>query len=149
MSKPWETVVAISDLENRRTLARILGQLGWEATCVSTVGQCRELLDKGEVALIFSGQFFLDGDYRTILRAAHGGTEGPTVILAAGRTPAIADEAIRLGAFDLIGIPYRPTDVEWTIIKARRNRQALAAAQASARLLAPSRRSENLVRHAS
>jgi DNA-binding NtrC family response regulator len=149
MSKPWETVVAISDLENRHALAKILGQLGLDAICASTLSQCRELLDKGEVGLIFSGQFFVDGDYRALLAAARGGAEGPSVILAAARRPAIADEAIHFGAFDVIGIPYRPTDVEWTVIKARRNRQALAAAQASARLVAPSRRLEHLARHAS
>jgi len=149
MSKPWETVVAISDLENRRTLAKILGQFGLDSMCVSTVGQCRELLDKGEVGLVFCGQFFSDGDYRAVLTASRQCNEGPSVILAAVRTPAITDEAIRLGAFDQVGIPLRPTDVEWTVIKAQRSRRALAAAHAAPRLVAPARQLENLARHAS
>jgi DNA-binding NtrC family response regulator len=150
MSKPWETVVAISDLENRRTLAKILGQLGLDAMCISTVSQCRELLDKGEVGLIFSGQFFTDGDYRAVVAAANArSSPRASVILAAPRMLAIADEAVHSGAFDVIGIPYLPTDVEWTVIKARRNRQALAVAQATALLVTPSSQPETLVRRAS
>lgn len=147
MGKPWETVVAISDLENRRALAKILAQFGLDAICVSTVAQCHELLDKGEVALVFSGLYFCDGDYRAILTASHDGYAGPCQILAAARTAAVVDEAIRLGAFDVIGIPFRPTDIEWTVIKARRNREALA--HASPHLVTPSRQPELVVRHAS
>jgi hypothetical protein len=114
------------------------------------VNQCRELLDKGEVGLIFSGEFFFDGDYRAIVAAAQTrSSPGAPVILAAPRVPAIADKAVHGGVFDVIGIPYLPTDVEWAVIKARRNRQALAVAQASARVVTPSSRLENLARRAS
>ena len=147
MGKPWETVVAISDLENRRALAKILAQFGLDALCVSTVAQCHEILDKGEVAFVFSGQYFCDGDYRAILAASHDSNAGPCLILAASRKAAVVDQAIRLGAFDVIGIPYRPTDIEWTVIKARRNREALA--HASPHLVTPSRQPELVVRHAS
>jgi DNA-binding NtrC family response regulator len=150
MIKPWETVVAMSDPENRRTLAKILGQLGLDAMCISTVSQCRELLDKGEVRLIFSGEFFFDGDYRAVVAAARSfSPPSASVILAAPRASAIADEAVHCGAFDAIGIPYLPTDVEWAVIKARRSRQALAMAQASARLASPSSQLQNLARRAS
>lgn len=71
------------------------------------------------------------------------------MILAAVRASAVADEAIRLGAFDLVGIPFRPSDVEWTVIKAQRSRRALAAAHAAPRLVAPVRQLENSARHAS
>jgi DNA-binding NtrC family response regulator len=149
MSKPWETVIAISDLENRRTLAKILGQFGLDAMCVSTVTQYRELIEKGEVGLVISGQFFPDGDYRAVLTASRYCNEGPAVILAAVRTSAVADEATRLGVFDLVGIPFRPTDVEWTVIKAQRSRQAVATTHAAGRLVAPARQLDNLTRQAS
>ena len=132
MNKPWETVVAVADIENRRALAAILASFGLDAMCVSTAGQCRELIDKGEVKLVFSGQFFPDGDYHTILRACQACHEQPSVVLAAPRTSAIADQAIALGAFDVVSIPYRPTDVEWTFLKLRRSRQAAAAASSHA-----------------
>jgi DNA-binding NtrC family response regulator len=146
MGKPWETVVAISDLENRRALAKILAQFGLDAICVSTVAQCHELLEKSEVGLVFTGQYFCDGDYRAILAASQASNAGPCQILAAARTAALVGEAIRLGAFDVIGIPYRPTDIEWTVIKARRNREAFA--HASPHLVTPSRQPKLVVRHA-
>ena len=62
MGKPWDTVIAISDSEDRRTLAKILGQFGIEAMCVGTVAQCRELLEKGDVGLVFASEFFADGE---------------------------------------------------------------------------------------
>jgi len=110
------------------------------------MAQCRELVDRGEVTLAFSGQYFCDGDYRAILSASRDSNVSPPVILASRRTPAIGEEAIHFGAFDVIGIPYRPTDVEWMILKARRNRQAAGQA---AHLVTPSRQQELLVRHAS
>jgi DNA-binding NtrC family response regulator len=147
MGKPWETVIAISDLENRRALAKILAQFGLDAMCVSTVTQCCELLDKGDVALVFSGQYFCDGDYRAILTASHDSNAGTCQILAAARTASVVGEAMRLGVFDVIGIPYRPTDIEWAVIKARRNREALA--HASPHLVTPCRQPELVVRHLS
>jgi DNA-binding NtrC family response regulator len=139
MGKPWDTVVAISDSEDRRTLAKILGQFGIDAMCVGTVAQCRELLEKGDVGLVFASEFFADGDFRSILSASLSRRLGPMVILAPSRSSRRADDAVRLGAFDAIGLPFRPTDVEWTVIKARRTREALAAAQANvSSIVAPS-----------
>jgi DNA-binding NtrC family response regulator len=138
MGKPWDTVIAISDSEDRRTLAKILGQFGIEAMCVGTVAQCLELLEKGDVGLVFASEFFADGDFRTILSASLSRKLGPMVILAPSRSVRRADDAVRLGAFDAIGLPFRPTDVEWTVIKARRTREALAEAQSDVRsIVAP------------
>jgi DNA-binding NtrC family response regulator len=136
MGKPWDTVIAISNSEDRRTLAKILGQFGIDAMCVGTVAQCRELLEKGDVGLVFASEFFVDGDFRSIVSASLARRLGPMVILAAPRSAKRADDAVHLGAFDAIGIPFRPTDVEWTAIKARRTREALAEAQAAASSIA-------------
>jgi DNA-binding NtrC family response regulator len=136
MGKPWDTVIAISDSEDRRTLAKILGQFGIDAMCVGTVAQCRELLEKGDVGLVFASEFFADGDFRSILAVSLARKLGPTVILAASRNAKRTDDAMQLGIFDAIGIPFRPTDVEWTVIKARRTREALAESQAAASSIA-------------
>ena len=132
MGKPWDTIIAIYDSEDRRTLAKILGQFGIDAMCVGTVAQCRELLEKGDVGLVFASEFFADGDFRSILAASLSRRLGPMVILAASRAAKRADSAVQLGAFDSIGIPFRPTDVEWSVIKARRTREALAMSQSAA-----------------
>jgi DNA-binding NtrC family response regulator len=149
MGRPWETVVAISDSEDRRTLAKILGQLGLDAMGVGTVGQCRELLEKGEVGLVFSSEFFPDGDFRAILGASQALARGPAVILASPRMLKRAEELVRLGAFDVIGVPFHPTDVEWSVIKASRAREALIQAQLATPLPSPASRLVNVVRQAS
>jgi DNA-binding NtrC family response regulator len=149
MGRPWETVVAISDSENRRKLAKILGQFGLDSMCVGTASQCRELLEKGEVGLVFSSEYFPDGDFRTIVTAAQAHTRGASVILASPRIPKRAEEAIQLGAFDVVGVPFRPTDVEWAVIKARRSREALAEAKLVSSLGSPAHGFENFARQAS
>jgi DNA-binding NtrC family response regulator len=149
MGKPWETVIAISDPDERRTLAKILGQLGIDAMCVATFSQCRELLDKGEVGLVFSGEYFPDGDFRELLMSSQARKLGPSVIVTSPRILKRSQEAIQLGAFDVIGVPFRPTDVEWVVIKASRNREALAETKLASPLVSPANRFENLARHAS
>jgi DNA-binding NtrC family response regulator len=149
MGKPWDTVVAISDSEDRRSLAKILGQLGIDAMCVGTFSQCRELLDKGEVGLVFSSEYFPDGDFRALLTASQARKLGPSVIVTSPRIRRRPQEAIQLGAFDVIGVPFRPTDVEWAVIKASRGREALAETKLASPLVSPANRFENFARHAS
>src|ERR1700728_5465715 len=107
MGKPWETVVAISDSEDRRTLAKILGQLGIDAMCVGTFSQCRELLDKGEVGLLFSSEYFPDGDFRALLTASQARKLGPSVIVTNPPFPKPPQTGIQLGAFEVVGVPFR------------------------------------------
>ncbi len=152
MGRSWDTIIAVSDPEDRRTLAKILGQFGIDAMGVGTVAQCRELLEKGDVGLVFAGEFFPDGDFRGILTASLARKLGPMVILAVSRHTRQSGDAVQLGAFDSIAIPFRPTDVEWTVIKARRTREALAAQVAASSLAAPATSPAqfgNLVRQAS
>lgn len=128
MSVPWEVIVAVPDWETRHTVSTTLRQLDLDPICVSTVGQCRELLDKGNVRLVFCARNFSDGGYQAILGAARSTKEQPAVVLMCSRTPAEHDEAILLGAFDVIPAPYPPTDVEWAVIRAGRNKPWLGRA---------------------
>jgi DNA-binding NtrC family response regulator len=125
MSKPWEVVIAVSDFETRRTLSTILEQMGLEPMCVSTVSQCCELLEKLNVGLVFCGRYFADGDYRAILSAGRPGEELPAVVVTRPRIPGEHHEANPPGVFDVITAPCRPTDVEWAVIRAGRNKPDL------------------------
>jgi DNA-binding NtrC family response regulator len=122
MSKPGKVVIVLSDLETRRRLAAILDRLGLDPICVSSVTQCRELLDQGDVGLVFCGRHFADGDSETILTAASGTKEPPAVVLMSAHPPGEPSEAIPLGAFDVLSLPGCPTDVEWMVIRAGRLR---------------------------
>jgi DNA-binding NtrC family response regulator len=123
MSIPWQVVVASSDLENRRTLVSILVRLGLDPFCVSSVGQCREILAKEIVGLIFSDPYLHDGEYRDILAASNPIYGLPYLVLTCRHTHSEYREAIGTGVFDVITAPCRPTDVEWMVIQARRDDQ--------------------------
>jgi DNA-binding NtrC family response regulator len=122
MNVPWQIVVASSDLENRRALMQILTRLGLDAVGVSNRVECDEVLKKQTVGLIFCERHLADGSYRDLLSTARSYPNKIRVVVTSKR----ADwdeylEAMRLGAFDVIASPCRPTDVEWMVIQAKRD----------------------------
>jgi hypothetical protein len=50
---PLQIVVAFRSLENCRHVATILVNLGLDPICISSVAQCRELLAKEDIDVIF------------------------------------------------------------------------------------------------
>jgi len=121
METPTQILVASSDLESRRALADILEKEGYDTICVSRASECREVLEAQRVGLVFCDRRLSDGSYRDVVAAARA-IQGKTRVVVTSR---LADwneylEALRLGAFDLIASPCRPTDVLWAILQARR-----------------------------
>lgn len=125
-SNPWEVVVVSSKLENRQDVAGMLFRLGIDPICVSTVDQCRNVRSRKDIGLVFCDRYVKDGDYRDILSAV-----GPSqteraakvVMMAELDTPEEYQQARQHGLFDIIPSPCRPTDVEWMVIQAKRNRR--------------------------
>ena len=128
MITPSKVVIALTDLETRRVLTRILSGLAVDPVGVSTVTQFRELLDKGDVGLVFCGRHFVDGDFEAILTASRAAKERPPVVLVSSRAPGGPTEEIPAGAFGAISVACRPTDVEWAVIRAERLRGNLGIA---------------------
>jgi DNA-binding NtrC family response regulator len=135
MENPTRILVASSELENRRGLVEILEKEGYDAVCVTRASECKEVLETHKIALVFCDRRLTDGNYRDVLAAARSTKAKPRVVV----TSRLADwneylEAVHYGAFDLIASPCRPTDVLWTILRARREELepvSLAAAGAS------------------
>jgi DNA-binding NtrC family response regulator len=65
-----QIVVASPDMESRRTLANILAGLGLDPICTATVSECRVMLIKENVALVFCDRDLADGNYRDIVAAS-------------------------------------------------------------------------------
>ena len=131
MSDTWQIMVASSDLENRRHLVSILDRQGFGTFCAANVSQCREILDNQEVGLIFCGRSFADGDYRDVLAATSmrkPGSKARVVLLAALGDSEQYKKAKELGVFEVINAACRPTDVEWMVIRAKRDEQKRASA---------------------
>lgn len=121
MLDPFEIVVVSSDLETRRQLSHILEEQGNDPICTSSLRECHEAIAGRNVGLVFCDPHVADGNYRELLAAYRLKDWKPRVVV----TSRSADweefkEAMRLGAFDVISAPCRPTDVEWMVIQARR-----------------------------
>jgi two-component system, NtrC family, response regulator PilR len=121
MNIPWDILVASSDLEGRRALSNILGNLGVDPLTSSTVRECKELMASERVGLIFCDRLLADGNCYDLLHASRiGRTKARVVVMSSTADWDEFLEAMRLGAFDVIASPCRATDVEWMIIQALR-----------------------------
>ncbi len=125
MVVPWQILIASADVEDRRAMRNILVKQGLESIAASSVRECEETAAPENVGLIFCARSLSDGDYRDLLAAARRG-KWKTRIVIATRASHWDDylEAMRLGAFDVISAPCRPSDVEWMIIQALREAHA-------------------------
>lgn len=133
MTFAQEVLVVSSNLESRRSLANILNRQEIDPVCLPTVRDAIEFLGLHSVGVVFCDHHLPDGDYRDFLGALRSLKIKARVVV----TSAQADwdeflEAMKLGAFDLIATPFRPTDVEWMIIQAAREERSRAFAALSA-----------------
>ena len=120
-----QIVVVSPDMESRRSLATILTRLGFDPICISTVGECRVMLAKENVGLVFCDRDLADGNYRDILVASRATKRQPGVVLTGQRHNCDENhEAIGFGVFGVTATPYHPTDVEWMVIQARRYQES-------------------------
>jgi DNA-binding NtrC family response regulator len=127
MYVPWQVVIASCDVEERRATCNILAKLGLDPIAAPTVRECEEIAAQENAGLIFCSRWLADGDYRDLLVAARGWSRKIKIVLAARVTDWDEYlEAMRLGAFDVISAPGRPTDVEWMVIQALREEHAQA-----------------------
>jgi len=123
MSEQWPIMVVSSDLEDRRSVVRMLTSQGFEPISAASVGECREVLDKQEVGVIFCNGQLVDGDYRDVLASAvySARSKARVVLISPQMKPEDYQEAKRAGVFDVISLPCRPTNLEWAIILAKRD----------------------------
>lgn len=122
MNVPWQILVASSDLERRRNLMQTLTRQGLDPIGVSNVAECKQVLAKGRVGLVFCDHHLSDGTYRELLESPRS-TADKLRLVVTSRHPDWDEylEAMRVGAFDVIASPCRPTDVEWMVIQAKRD----------------------------
>lgn len=121
MLSSFDVLVVSSDVVVRRHLAEILVSLGIDPVRLSTLRECHEVLAQKRVGLVFCDPHIADGNYQDLLAAYPADGSRPRVVV----TSCTADweefnEAMRCGAFDVISVPCRHTDVEWMVIQAKR-----------------------------
>jgi len=127
MCAPWQVVIASSDPDQLSRLREILKQQELEPICTSTVMECRNVLVKETVGLVFCDRKLADGNYSDLIAAGRSVNSRARFVVTSPQ----ADwdefvEAVRFGAFDVITAPCRPKDVEWMIIQAKRDDRKMA-----------------------
>jgi DNA-binding NtrC family response regulator len=127
MTAHREIIVLSASFEDRLALAQILRTQDFEPIYFSTIGTALEALQKGSYGLAFCDKTLPDGTYRDLLAAIRLSKTRARVVVTSHH----ADwdeylEAMRLGAFDVIAVPFRPTDVEWMVIQAKRDERVQA-----------------------
>jgi DNA-binding NtrC family response regulator len=135
-SSPWEVAVVSPNLENRQDVAGMLFRLGIEAVCIPGMDQLRDLAARASLGLVFCDRYVRGGDYRDVLSTVVGAqstNDAKVVMMADLDSPEEYQKARQQGLFDVIPSPCRPTDIEWMVIQAKRNRHQKKD------LLAPSR----------
>jgi two-component system response regulator PilR (NtrC family) len=127
MTVPWEILVLSAEMEDRRALAHILQAEDLEPISAPTLHDALEALQKETVGLVFCDKNLPDGTYRDLLAAVRTLKKRVRVVVTSHH--ADWDEyldAMRLGAFDVIAAPCRPTDVEWMVIQAKRDERNIS-----------------------
>lgn len=121
METTWQIMVASSELEDRRRITEVLMRLGLDPICVTSVAQCRELLTKEQIHLIFCERFLPDGDYSDIVAASQDSPSQPFVVLACHHNVSEYRKAITRGVFEVISEKCHPSEVEWMVIRTKRD----------------------------
>lgn len=124
MGVSWKILVASSDVEIGQSIVGTLARLGVDTFSAANIRECKDVLEKQPVGLIFCGSQFRDGSYKDVLALIHShpGIRLPRVVLVTAYIDlAEYQEARQLGVFDIISSPYRPITIEWIVIQAIRD----------------------------
>jgi DNA-binding NtrC family response regulator len=112
-------VLVISTGENRDVVTAAMSHWSIEAVPCSGVGEARTLLPSARPSLIFCEEDLPDGTYRELLHDVSKTAKTRVVVISRdAELDAHYNEALALGAFDMITSPCRRSDVQWIAIRA-------------------------------
>ena len=125
----------ISSGENRDVVTAAMSHWSIEAVPCSGVREARTLLPTARPSLIFCEEDLPDGSYRELLNDVSKTSKTRVVVIsAAAEQDAHYNEALSLGAFDMIASPCRRTDVQWIAIRAMQDELRRSGGRRRARL---------------
>jgi DNA-binding NtrC family response regulator len=117
----WEAVILSTDLEWRHGLARILSDNGIDFAFATNVADCREIVAREYVGLIFWDSHLADGSYCDLLDSVQSLDRRVKIVVISHLDDWNRQlETARMGAFGVIPFPCQPTDVEWILSRAFR-----------------------------
>jgi hypothetical protein len=114
----WRVLIVGAE-GNRDVVKDAVGHWTQETVCCSSVSEARAILSDAGFSLIFCEEQFADGTYQDLLPGAAKSPKARFIVMSA--TPELDekyDQAIQLGAFDVIASPCRKCDIQWMAIRA-------------------------------
>ena len=96
-----------------------MAQWALETTSCSSLNEARPIMANSGFSLVFCEDRLSDGTYQDLLGSTVRPSKSRFVVLSS--SPEIDDkyeEAMRLGAFEMIASPCRKSDVQWIVIRA-------------------------------
>lgn len=89
-----------------------------EPVYCSSLQEALGALPDATLSLIFCEDKLEDGTYVDLLRTLGKPMKTRVVVISQAEDDEKYNEAIELGAFDVISSPCRPSDVQWMVIRA-------------------------------
>lgn len=118
-----EVLVVSSDDEVRQNLAGIVGLCGLEPVLCVTVADSRAALSRYPICVVVCEDQLADGNYRDLVKAVERTTaDAPVIVVSRLADWSEYMNAVRAGAFEYIGLPPRPAEIEWVLKNALNER---------------------------
>lgn len=111
-----KALIASSDSEIMISLCEVLAETDMELELCSTLSELRAALAESRVEVIFCQTRLPDGTFRNLLHFLDSAGLDPAVIVCAD----IYDkrtylDAMTLGAFDYVALPFQRTAMDWIV----------------------------------
>jgi DNA-binding NtrC family response regulator len=128
-------VLVVSNSENREVVTSAMNHWSIEAVPCSGVREARSLLPSARPSLIFCEEELPDGSYRELLQDVSKAAKTRVVVISPdAEQDTHYNEALALGAFDMIASPCRRSDVQWIAIRAMQDELRRAGGRRRSRL---------------
>ena len=126
-------IVVTSDNATWKNVSHTLRGIGIHASRCSTVEDCRHILRRDSIDLVFCDERVSDGDYWDVFSAVTRGLiKGPrTILMSRTMNASECEQAKCCGMFAVIESPCPPEAVEWTLALAKRAQRSSSRVEAS------------------
>jgi DNA-binding NtrC family response regulator len=129
-----QVLISSQDLAVWGQVASVLQSRGLALTRFHSLKEACRALRRENVLVVFCENQLIDGTYEDLLKAARKVRSRTRVVVTSPKSdwtdPSMYLNAKELGAFDVLREGYGPKDVEWVVICAIRDEEAVRAAAA-------------------
>jgi len=134
MRAKTQVLVGSQEMAIWKQVASVLQSRGLTVTHFQSLKQACRALRREDVLVVFCESQLIDGTYEDLLKAAGKAPSRTRIVVTSPKSDG-ADQgtylkAKELGAFDVLRQGYGPKDIEWVVICALRDEEAMRAAAA-------------------